>query len=74
MRRLLSGRRAATDRALAPGIYALGFGVSLMVIVIGIDRARASRINPVTVARAERPSRGGARALSGGHDGRLAGG
>jgi hypothetical protein len=81
--RLWHERRAVTTRRWAR-IYALGFGVSLM-IVVGTNQAGASRPDVVTAGPLERFSSRGAchcanapssvaGAPSGGHDGRLAGG
>ena len=80
----LAGARAVTTRRCAR-IHALGFGVSLMMFVVGIDEGGASRRDAVTAGRSERFSRWGAcdgagtplsvaRAPSGGHGGRLAAG
>ena len=62
-------------------VHALGFGVSLMIVVVGIDQVGASRRDAVTAGRSERFSRRRAfdgadtlasvvRAPSGGHDAR----
>jgi hypothetical protein len=80
----LARARAVTTGRCAQ-IHALGFGVSLMLVVVGIDQGGASRRDAVTAGRSERFSRSGAfdgadtpssvaRAPSGGHDGRLAAG
>lgn len=66
-------------------IDALGFGVSLMIVVVGIDQGGASRRAAVTAGRSERFPRSGeshgaetlssvACASSAGHDGLLAAG
>ena len=66
-------------------IHALGFDVSLMIVVVGIDQGGPSRGDAVTAGRSERFPRSGAfdgadtpssvaRAPSGGHDKRLAAG
>ena len=78
----LARARAVSTRRCAR-IHALGFGVSLMLVVVGIDQGGPSRRDAVTAGRSERCScraesdgaempSSVARASSGGHDGRLA--
>jgi hypothetical protein len=81
----LARARAVTTWRCAR-IHALGFGVPLMIVVVGIDQGAAARRGAVTAGgRPERASCSGephgaetpssvARASSGGHDRRLAAG